>query len=91
VRARTLEGLWAAGLGLALLVLIRAVTTVVRAVTHPVAGDAAVVPTLKLGGCAKLVTVCFVGTVLAIVLLIARPAHRDAASAGAGKEVDRTL
>ena len=35
--------------------LIRAVTTVVRAVTHPVAGDAAVVPTLKLGGCAKLV------------------------------------
>ena len=39
----------------ALVVLVRAVTTVVRAVAHPVAGDAAVVPTLKLGGCAELV------------------------------------
>lgn len=37
------------------LVLIRTITTVVRAVTHPVGRNAAVVPAFKLGGCAKLV------------------------------------
>lgn len=39
----------------AFLVLIRPITTVIRAVTHPVGGNAAVVPTFKLGGCAKFV------------------------------------
>lgn len=39
----------------AFLVLIRTITTVIRAVTHPVGGNAAVVPTFKLGGCTKFV------------------------------------
>lgn len=39
----------------AFLVLIRTITTVIGAVTHPVGGNAAVVPTFKLGGCAKFV------------------------------------
>lgn len=39
----------------AFLVLIRTITTVIWAVTHPVAGNAAVVPTFKLGGCTKFV------------------------------------
>lgn len=39
----------------AFLVFIRIVTTVVRAVTHPVVEYAAVVPTFKLVGCAKFV------------------------------------
>lgn len=34
----------------ALVVLIGAVATVISTVTHPAAGNAAVVPTLKLGG-----------------------------------------
>lgn len=34
----------------ALAVLIAAVTTVVCSITHPAAGNTAVVPTLKLGG-----------------------------------------
>lgn len=33
----------------AVMVLVRTVTTVVGAVTHPVAGNAAVVPAFKLG------------------------------------------
>lgn len=39
----------------AFLVLIRTVATVIRAITHPVGGNAAVVPTFKLGGCTKFV------------------------------------
>lgn len=39
----------------AFLVLIRTITTVIRAITHPVTGNTAVVPTLKLGGCTKFV------------------------------------
>lgn len=39
----------------AFLVLIRAIATVIRAVTHPVGGNTAVVPTFKLGGCTKFV------------------------------------
>ena len=32
-----------------------------------------------------------VGPVLTVVLFVTRPAHGDAAAAGAGKEVHRTL
>lgn len=39
----------------AFLVLIRTIATVIGAVTHPVGGNATVVPTFKLGGCAKFV------------------------------------
>lgn len=39
----------------AILVLIRTIAAVVGAVTHPVAGNAAMVPAFKLGGCTKLV------------------------------------
>lgn len=49
VGAWTLESLRAAGLGFAFLVFVRTVTAVIRAVTHPVAGNATVVPTFKLG------------------------------------------
>lgn len=48
--SRTLERLGTAGFCFALAVLITAVTTVVGSVTHPAVGNAAVVPTLKLGG-----------------------------------------
>ncbi len=127
----------------AFLVLISTITAVIRTVTHPVRGNAAVVPTFKLGGCAKFVckgwqrelsilekmggiyhnrkscfpsavgrlrknslgfqscfvfsrknkgtlgltTVCLISSVLTVVLLITGPAHRNAAPAGAGKEV----
>lgn len=37
------------------LVFVRTVAAVVRAVTHPVVGNAAVISTFKLGGCAKFV------------------------------------
>lgn len=40
---------------------------------------------------ARLTAVGLIGSVLAVVLLIARPAHGDAAAAGAGKEVDWTF
>lgn len=87
VGAGTLESLRTAGLGFAFLVLIRTITAVIRTVTHPVRGNAAVVPTFKLGGCAKFVTVCLISSVLTVVLLITGPAHRNAAPAGAGEEV----
>lgn len=121
----------------AFLVFIRTIPTVIRAVTHPVAGNAAVVPTFKLGGCTKFVckgsqkelniweiypnhkscfsmwswkwkkkgllflacyikktktirltTVCLISSVLTVILLIAGPAHRYAATTRTGKEVD---
>lgn len=39
----------------------------------------------------RLTAVRLVGPVLTVVLLIAGPAHGDAAAAGAGEEVDRAL
>lgn len=91
VGAGTLESLGTAGLGFAFLVLIRAITTVIRAITHPVGGNAAVVPTFKLGGCTKFVTVRLISSVLTVILLITSPAHRNAATTGTSKEVDWTF
>lgn len=41
--------------------------------------------------CSRLTTVSLVGSVLTVVLLIAGPAHGDAATAGASEEVYRAL
>lgn len=41
--------------------------------------------------CSTLTTVSLVGSILTVVLLVAGPAHGDAAAAGAGEEVHRTL
>lgn len=43
----------------------------------------------NIGG--RLTAVCLIGSVLTVVLLIARPAHRNAAATGAGEEVDGTF
>lgn len=39
----------------------------------------------------RLTAVRLIGSVLTVVLLITRPAHRNTAAAGAGEEVDRTF
>lgn len=89
--AWTLESLRTAGFGFAFLVLIRTIAAVVGAVTHPVAGNAAMVPAFKLGECTKLVTVCLISPVLTVILFITGPTHRNAPTAGASKEVDWTF
>lgn len=91
MRAWTLESLRTACLGLAFLILVRTITTVVSAVTHPVGGNAAMVPTFKLAGRTEFVTVCLISSVLTVILLITGPAHGNAAAAGTSKEVDWTF
>lgn len=86
--ARTGEGGGAASLAFTVSCLIGAVPAVIAAVTQPLLGDTPVVLALKLGLRAELVAVGLILAVLTIVLFVTRPAHGDAAPAGAGKVIE---
>lgn len=72
----------------AFLVFIRTIPTVIRAVTHPVAGNAAVVPTFKLGGCTKFICK---RSQMELSIWKIRPNHKSCVPCDAGSKRKRVF